>query len=238
MSLDGPGPDDAAKKAAAEAAVALVRDGMKLGLGTGSTMVFAVIALAERIKAEGLKVVGIPTSERTAAQATQLGIPLTDFSKVDRLDLAIDGADEVVPGSLGMIKGLGGALLREKIVASAAERFVGIVDPRKVVDALGTRSPLPVEVARFGHQSIARRLRDLGCTPTLRLAGGEAMQTDGGNYIYDCAGFGPIKDPVGLAAALSGIAGVAGHGLFLGMASEVVVGDPEKGTYVLHKTAG
>ena len=137
--------------------------------------------------------------------------------------------------TLAMIKGLGGALLREKIVAAAAARFVGIVDPSKIVEQLGTRAPLPVEVAQFGHHRTARQLAALGGAPTLRLRDGAPVTTDGGNVIYDCGGFAPIVDPHALAASLDAIAGVMGHGLFLGMAQEVMVGDPARGTITLRR---
>ena len=149
---------DALKQAAAEAAVAQVRDGMKLGLGTGSTIAFALDALARRIRDESLRIAGIPTSRRTEARARELGIPLTSFAETEELDLAIDGADEVVEGSLALIKGLGGALLRERIVAAAAKRFIVIVDRSKVSDSFGSRAPIPVEVVPFGHEATARRL--------------------------------------------------------------------------------
>ena len=144
---------DAARQAAAEAALGLVRDGMVLGLGTGSTMEFALRGIAAR----GLRVTGVPTSEQTASRARALGIALTDLEHVERLDLAIDGADEVASGSLDLVKGLGGALLREKIVAAAAARFVIVADRVKLVDRLCVRVSLPVEVARFGHGATGRR---------------------------------------------------------------------------------
>ncbi len=228
---------DAAKQAAAVAAVALVQDGMRLGLGTGSTVDFALVALAERIRQEGLSVVGIPTSERTAARSRELGIPLTDFAATETLDLAIDGADEVQTGTLAMIKGLGGALLREKIVAGAAVRFIGIVDPSKVVEQLGMWAPLPVEVAQFGHHRTARQLTALGGAPVLRLHDGAPLITDGGNVIYDCRGFAPIRNAHALAATLDAVAGVMGHGLFLDMAEAVMVGDPVRGTITLRRLA-
>ncbi len=231
-------PQDAAKQAAAEAAVAQVRDGMTLGLGTGSTMDFALVALGRRIREEGLKVSGIPTSIRTEERARALGIPLTDFSQVDRLDLAIDGADEVHETTLALIKGLGGALLREKIVAAAAARFVVIVDRGKVVQSLGSRAPVPVEVVRFGHESTARRLAELGGAPRLRQGSNGPLVTDGGNLIYDCGGFAPITDPAALARRLSETVGVAGHGLFIGMADQAIVADADGGITRLHATSG
>ena len=174
------------KKAAAEAAVHLVADGMTLGLGTGSTVAFALDALARRIQAEGLRIRGVATSERTAARARALGIALTDLAAVPELDLAIDGADEVEEASLCLIKGHGGALLREKIVASSARRFVVIVDESKVVPRLGTRMSVPVEVVRFAHVATARRLERLAGPAVLRPgADGAPFITDNGNVIYD-----------------------------------------------------
>src|SRR5579871_2353221 len=158
---------DRLKMAAAEAAVAELRDGMIVGLGTGSTSKLAVDAIGRRV-AEGLRITGIPTSERTAEQAHSLGIRLATFSEYDKVDLAIDGADEVEIGPLNLVKGLGGALLREKIVASSAQRFIVIVDESKLVERLGTRAPLPIEVVRFGWEATARRLRNLGGNPKLR----------------------------------------------------------------------
>ena len=214
---------DGWKRAAAEAAVALVEDGMVVGLGTGSTAAFAVAALGERVAREGLRVVGIPTSERTAAQARGLGIPLTSFAEHQRLDLTIDGADEIEPRRLDLIKGLGGALLREKIVASAGDRLVIIADEGKLVGRLGERTPVPVEVVTFGWEVTARRLGDLGARATRRTgADGAPFVTDGGNYVLDCA-FGPIEDPAGLEARLARTVGVVESGLFVGLATEAIV---------------
>ena len=210
---------DAARQAAAEAAVELVRDGMVLGLGTGTTMEFVLRGIATR----GLRVTGVPTSDHTASRARALGIALTDLEHVERLDLAIDGADEVAAGSLDLVKGLGGALLREKIVAAAAARFVIVADRAKLVDRLGGRVSLPVEVARFGHGATARRLAGLGTLPVLR-GGAAPFVSDNGNVIYDCA-MAPLADPAPFAAALSAIPGMLGHGLFLGMASDVFLAD-------------
>jgi ribose 5-phosphate isomerase A len=223
MSVDPVAGDrDRLKREAAVRALAEVRDGMVLGLGTGSTAAFFVDALAERVKT-GLRVVGIPTSERTAAQARALGIPLATFAEHQRLDLTIDGADEVERGSLNLIKGLGGALLREKIVAAASARLVVIVDAEKLVDRLGERTPVPVEVAQFGWQATAAALAKLGCVSTRRgSAGGEPYVTDGGNFILDCR-FGPIADPAGLERQLAMTVGTVESGLFVGRSWAVVV---------------
>ena len=218
---------DEAKRQSAEAAVALVKDGMLLGLGTGSTVEFVLVALGRRVRDEGLRISGIPTSLRTDRRARELGLPLTDFASITRLDLAIDGADEVEEASLALIKGLGGALLREKIVAAAAERFLVVADASKLVPRLGSKAPLPVEVSRFGHESTARRLTDIGGAPVLRLAAGQPLVTDGGNFIYDCGGFGPIVNAPMLARALCSMVGVVEHGLFLDMATEALIAGPD-----------
>ena len=214
---------DAQKRAAAEAAAALVEDGMVVGLGTGSTAWFAIEALIRRVR-EGLRILAIPTSERSGAQARAGGIPLTSFAEHPRLDIDIDGADEVELGSLHLIKGLGGALLREKIVAAAADRLVIVADSKKLVTRLGGTAPLPVEVVPFGWETTAERLRRLGADPVLRKGGdGQPFHTDGGNLILDCR-FGLIADPAGLDLAIRQTIGVVESGLFVGMADTVIVG--------------
>ena len=165
--MDRKAARDAQKRAAAEAAAALVEDGMAVGLGTGSTAYFAIEALIRRIR-QGLRIVGIPTSERSATQAREGGIPLTSFAEHRRLDITIDGADEIAVGSLNLIKGLGGALLREKIVAAASDRLVIVADARKLVERLGGTARLPVEVVPFGWQTTAERLARLGGKAVLR----------------------------------------------------------------------
>jgi ribose 5-phosphate isomerase A len=222
--MTAPADRDALKRAAAARAVADVADGMVLGLGSGSTAAFAIEALAARVAA-GLRVVGIASSERSAAMARRLGVPLASFAEHRRLDLTIDGADQVERGTLALVKGLGGALLREKIVASASAQMTVVVDETKLVDGLGGKTPLPVEIVAFGWQTVLDRLAALGCTPRLRRVGQTPFVTDGGNYIADCA-IGEIPDPAGLEARLSGIVGVIETGLFVGMASKVVVGRP------------
>jgi ribose 5-phosphate isomerase A len=213
---------DARKREAALAAVAMVQDGMVVGLGTGSTAAFAIEGLIARVKG-GLRIVGIPTSERSAKQARDGGIEITDFGRHSKVDLAIDGADEIARGSLDLIKGLGGALLREKIVAAASDRLVIIADEPKLVPGLGGTVPLPVEVVPFGWQTTAGRLSGLGAKPVLRQgAGGEPFRSDGGNLILDCH-FGLIADPAALEEALSNTIGVVETGLFIGMASTVLV---------------
>lgn len=215
---------DRMKRAAAARAVAEVKDGMVVGLGSGSTAAFALEALAERV-AGGLRIAGIPTSQATAALGRKLGIPLTDFDRHPRIDLAIDGADQVERGTLHLLKGRGGALLREKIVAAASTRLIIAVDESKLVDRLGGGTPLPVEIVRFGWQTTLDRLVALGCTPQLRRAGDRPVSTDGGNYIADC-GFPEMTDPAALEARLSSVVGVVETGLFLGLASAIVVGCP------------
>lgn len=216
------------KQMAAESAVAQVSSGMIVGLGTGSTVEFALLALARRIR-EGLRITGVPTSEHSGARARELGIPLTELDGKELLDIAIDGADEVVPNTLNVIKGRGGALLREKIVAQASARFLLIIDQTKVVSVLGAK-PVPVEVTQFGWQATARRIQDLGAKIERR-----DFITDGGNYILDCT-FGPIESPETLAGDLDRIVGVVEHGLFIGMATEVHVGKPS-GVEILRQLA-
>ncbi|MGH7074282.1 MAG: ribose-5-phosphate isomerase RpiA [Stellaceae bacterium] len=229
-----PDPRDRAKKAAADAAVALVEDGMLLGLGSGSTAAMFIEALARRLREENLRITGVPTSRRTAAAARRLGIPLVDLTAAP--DLAIDGADEIEEGSLSLIKGLGGALLREKIVAAAAHRFVVIADDAKLVPQLGARAPLPVEVVGFGHEVTARRLTALGGAPVLRRGGdGAPFMTDGGNLVYDCAGFAPILDAVALEGRLAATVGVVANGLFIGLAASAYVADASGEVRILQR---
>ena len=203
-----------AKRAAAEAAVATeVRSGMALGLGTGSTASFVTIAVGRLLAAAELEgIVAVPTSEATASLAREHGVPLGTLAEHPQLAVCIDGADEISP-ELGLIKGLGGALLREKIVASAADRFVVVGDESKRVARLGEKAPVPVEVIPFGAAVCARALAALGCDPVLR----EGVVTDEGNVILDCR-FGPLDEPEALATAIRSIPGVVEHGLFLGMA--------------------
>jgi ribose 5-phosphate isomerase A len=213
---------DELKRAAAMRAIEEVADGMVLGLGTGSTAAFVVEGLGARV-ATGLRVVGIPTSERTAAHARRLGIPIATFAEHQRLDLTIDGADEVQLGTLDLIKGLGGALLREKIVAAASDRLVIVVDQEKLVEQLGEHTPVPVEVTQFGWQATAVALAKLGCAPERRYAAGEQpFITDGGNYILDCR-FGPLADPRAVEKSIAMTVGTVESGLFVGRSSIVVV---------------
>ncbi len=214
------------KQAAADAAVEQLHDGMIVGLGSGTTSELALAAIGQRVKA-GLRIIGIPTSEKIAGLARGLGIPLSALAEHSRIDVTIDGADEVEIGTLSLIKGGGGNLLREKIVAASSARLVIVADSSKVVERLGTHWSVPVEVIPFGWQATAGRLKQSGADPVMRLApDGQPYLTDGGHYILDCA-FGPIQNPPELQARLDGTVGVVDHGLFIGMASEAVIGGPE-----------
>jgi ribose 5-phosphate isomerase A len=217
---------DDLKESAARAALDLVEDGMRLGLGTGSTAARFVAALGERV-GKGLNVVCVPTSEATRIQAERLGIPLTTLDETPQLDLTVDGADEI-DDQLRMIKGGGGALLREKIVATASDRMVAIADESKLVPVLGL-FPLPVEVVRFGLMATMRLVEaiatETGChgLVALRPGPGDApFVTDQGNLILDCA-FGTIPEPEVLAFSLKRVPGVVEHGLFLGLADMAIV---------------
>ena len=222
------------KKMAAEKAVERVETGMVVGLGTGSTAAFAVSAIGERMKTEGLSIIGVPTSKRTFEQATELGIPLATLEEQPKLDVAIDGADEIELSSLNLIKGAGGALLREKLVEVSADKLIIIADSTKKVDKLGTKFALPVEIVRFGWKSTTSRVEALGCEPVLRTTeSGDPYITDEQHYIIDCQ-FGPMDDPVAIANALKGTAGVVEHGLFIDMVYEAIVAT-DTGIEVLNK---
>jgi ribose 5-phosphate isomerase A len=225
------------KKAAAEEAAKLVEDGMVVGLGTGSTAAYFVAALGWRVAGSNLRFTGIPTSEHTAAQARSLKIPLTSFAEHDRIDLTVDGADEIEKETLYLIKGHGGALLREKIVAAASKRMIVIADETKLSARLGSLVSVPVEVVQFGWQATQRRLRELSGNPTLRLGkDGQPYVTDGGHYIIDCA-FGPLENPKDTAHHLDHVVGAVEHGLFLNYAREVFVGGRD-GVTMLRVTNG
>ncbi|HEY9236823.1 MULTISPECIES: ribose-5-phosphate isomerase RpiA [Phenylobacterium] len=217
---------DDQKRAAGEAAAALVENGMAVGLGTGSTAAWFVKALAAR----KLDIVGVPTSVATAELAASLGIRLGELGPITSLDLTVDGADEIGP-ALALIKGGGAALLREKLVWEASKRCIVIADAEKRVPMLG-KFPLPIEVVAFGHETTALRICDalaecdLGVAPRLRIKDGVPVKTDGGNLIYDAA-CGRIEDPALLADALKSVTGVVDHGLFLDLADMALVGTPE-----------
>lgn len=226
---------DKAKQAAACHAARFVMTGMKIGLGTGSTAEYFIRALSARIMAEGLHISAIPTSERTAQLARDLGLPLITFDEADALDLAVDGADEV-DDALRLIKGGGGALFREKLVASAAKRKIILVDPSKQVPILG-RFALPIEIVSFGAALTIKRIQGLierygksgGRARVRRDTFGEPFVTDGGNLVVDAA-FDAIHEPELLASALKAITGVVDHGLFIGLCDELIVGRPDGST--------
>lgn len=219
---------DELKKIAAEKAVEYVKSGMVLGLGTGSTAAFAVAKIGELLKEGKLTdIVGVPTSKRTAEQAASLGIPLSVLDDHPKIDLAIDGADEVDP-DLNLVKGRGGALLREKMVEKASAKFVVIVDETKLVKGLGGSGlAMPVEVVQFCWKYNAERLKNLpevaGCEVELRMDGDKPYVTDNSNYIIDLYFQEPIKDANAAAHAISALEGVVDHGLFLNMASAVII---------------
>jgi ribose 5-phosphate isomerase A len=213
------------KSMAAHVAAATLQDSQIVGLGSGSTATLAVHAIADRVR-DGLRITGIATSEQTARLARELGIPLSTLDEHGRIDVTIDGADEVELGTLHLIKGRGGALLREKIVASASARLIIVVDESKLVERLGDRDAVPVEVVPFGWRTTEERLRRLGASPVLRDGpDGGAYLTDGGHYILDCT-FHGIADAGELRDRLDRAVGVVEHGLFIGMTSQVVIGTP------------
>jgi ribose 5-phosphate isomerase A len=215
------------KQRAAEAAIDYVRSETVIGLGSGSTADCFLIALADALESGRLRDVGgVPTSEHTAQQARDLGIPILELADVDEpLDVTVDGADEVAP-NLDLIKGLGGALLREKIVAQNSKSLVVIADASKRVEKLGAKSPVPVEVAQFAHAASARFLASLGCEPMLRMTRDDRpFLTDNANFIYDCRFAGGIPDPRALQDALCNHAGIIETGLFLGLAQIALIAD-------------
>ena len=213
--------NESEKELVGRASARFVNEGNIVGLGTGSTAVYAVQAVADRVKA-GLKILCIPTSVRTKDQATSLGIPLTTLDEHQEIDVTIDGADEIDP-KLCLIKGGGGALLREKIIASASRKMVVIADSTKLVPVLG-KFPLPVEVVGFAQAVVAKKIEAMGAEVSLRRdAAGKTYITDEGHHILDCK-FGQIPDPPSLARKLSDIPGVMEHGLFIGLASLVLIG--------------
>jgi ribose 5-phosphate isomerase A len=213
------------KQLACQCAAQEVHEGMVLGLGTGSTVYYFLHELGRMVR-EGVHMTGVPTSIQTTQLATQLAIPLTTLDDQPHLDLAVDGADEV-DDQLNLVKGAGGALLREKIIAASAARFLVVVDESKIVTRLGERYPLPVEVVPFGHTPAMRAMEGLGARVTLRRGtNGQPWLSDNGNYILDCH-FGPIADPVALQQELLAIPAVVESGLFLNMTDTVIVGHAE-----------
>ncbi len=218
-------PTSELKRLVGAAAAELVEDGMVVGLGTGSTADCMIDSLGVRVQA-GLRCIGIPSSVRSGERARALGIEIGSFASHPEIDLTIDGADEVERGTLNLVKGLGGALLREKIVAAASHRMVVVADQGKLVDRLGEHTPVPVEVSAFGWEAAALRLGRLGARASPRRdRQGGLFVTDGGNMILDCA-FGPIEDAAGTEAAIRGIVGVFESGLFVGRATLALVAGP------------
>jgi ribose 5-phosphate isomerase A len=213
----------------ADEALSMIEEGTVIGLGTGRAATEFVRALGDRVKA-GFRITGVPTSQATAALASQLGIPLTTLDRVEELAVTFDGADEV-DSNLDLIKGLGGALLREKIVAASSRRLVILVGPGKEVERLGEHGVLPVEVVPFGLALAGRRLAALGCPATPRMKDGALFVTDNGNYTLDCR-ISPIADSKWLETEIHAIPGVVDTGLFLGMAETVLVQDEQGGVRV------
>lgn len=212
---------EALKQQAAERVVAQVRSGMVVGLGTGSTAHHFLQALAGRMRNEDLRITGVPTSSRTAAAAADMGIPLATLEQQPRLDLAVDGVDEI-DADLNLIKGAGGALLRERLVEACAERFIVIADETKRVDKLGKNCPVPVEVIRFGWKTTALRIEAIGGQPVQRCVNSESFITDEWHYILDCQ-FDSIGDVPSLANKIKCLAGVVDHGLFVDMADQAII---------------
>lgn len=206
------------KQLVGEKAVEYIRDGMVVGLGTGSTAYYTIQKLGELVR-KGLNIKGIPTSEQTAALAVKHGITLLDFKEVKQIDVAIDGADEF-DADLNLIKGGGGALLREKIIANAASTFIVIADSSKGGEKLGA-FPLPIEIVTFGAEMTSKKIAELGCEPKLRLNGNQQFITDNGNYILDCD-FKLIESPEELEWQLNMIPGVVENGLFVNMADKLI----------------
>lgn len=213
---------DQNKKNAAEEAVNYIKDGMIVGLGSGSTVNWMLEKLAKRIHEEGLTVKGVPSSRKTERLALKLGIPLTDFSQISQIDLAIDGADEVDP-NLNLLKGGGGSLVREKIVDAKAKKLIIIVDQEKLVSYLGEFS-LPVEIVPFGWQATSDYIARLGCQPILRKKDKDTFISDNGNFILDCS-FKKIEDPKKLHEEIKQIVGVVETGLFIEMTDLVIAGN-------------
>jgi ribose 5-phosphate isomerase A len=212
---------DELKKRAAERAIEFVQDGQVVGLGTGSTTRYAIMALG-RLVENGLRIKGVPTSKDTEHLARELAIPLIDLNDTDKLDLCIDGADEVSL-AFDMIKGGGGALTREKLVAISSQRRIIIVDEEKLVPILGAAFRLPVEVLPFAWRLAAARLNALGCAPSLRERDGKPFETDNGNYILDCK-FDAIRDPASMEKSIKLLPAVVESGLFVGIADTLVIG--------------
>lgn len=222
MSGDKGTPKERAARAGAE----LVQGGMVVGLGSGTTSALMVGFLGDRVRELGLKITAVATSEATAQMARKVGIPVVELDQVKSLDISLDGADEI-DGRFAMIKGLGGALLREKIVAAASKRRVTLITASKQVARLGAACPLPVEVSLFGLAHTERRLKRLGAETKLRRNGAELVHTDGGNCIIDCK-FAEILDPASLDQRVQGLPGVLETGLFVGLCDTLIIGSPDR----------
>jgi ribose 5-phosphate isomerase A len=217
---------DFVKRAAGRAAADLVANGQTIGLGTGSTVFFALERLAERIRSEGLVLRGVPTSTDTEKKARDFGIPLSTLEEVEALDLTIDGADEI-DDRYHMVKGGGGALLREKVVASITRREVIVVGRDKLVERLGKAFPLPIEIVPFARSVVERRIPHYGAHPVLRTRGGAPYVTDNGNWILDCLFAHGIPDPAAMEIALARMPGIVEVGLFIDLAHVLVIGDAD-----------
>ncbi len=215
-----------AKERAARAGAELVESGMVVGLGSGSTSALMVGFLGQRVRELGLAIMAVATSEATAQMAREAGIPLLELDEVSGLDISLDGADEI-DGQFAMIKGLGGALLREKIVAAASRRRVTLITAEKRVTQLGLVCPLPIEVSRFGLVHTERGLKRLGAETKIRRKGSELILTDGGNCIIDCE-FAGIPDPAGLDPRVQGLPGVLETGLFVGLCDTLIIGSADR----------
>jgi ribose 5-phosphate isomerase A len=233
LSLGSSPMNDLAKSRAAERAIQFVESGQVVGLGTGSTAALAIQGLGRLVK-QGLTITGVPTSTRSERIARELGIPLVTLNDCLRLDITIDGADQI-DDRFDMIKGGGGALIREKLVAIASDREIIVVDESKLVSRLGVSVPLPVEVLQFAWRLSSRLLAELGCVPKLRESAGLPFESDNGNYILDCD-FGAITDPRSLEASIRQVPGVVESGLFVGLAQTVVIGS-ESGVEVRNRQA-
>lgn len=220
------------KKVAADKAISFIRDGMMVGLGTGTTAYWAIEGIGRRLKEEGLKIRAIATSNRSEEQARSLGIPIVSFASVGQIDITIDGADEA-DNHLNLIKGGGGALLREKIVATNSGQLIIIADERKLVKNLG-KFPLPVEVVVFGWEKTFQKLKLLGCVPVLRMDKDKPYITDNNNYIIDCS-FGEMGDPVKLHNDINFITGVVDNGLFINLATKLIIGMENGETKIFEK---
>jgi ribose 5-phosphate isomerase A len=210
------------KEMAAAEAVKYVEDGMVVGLGSGSTASIAIRLIGDKVREEGIEVVGVPTSKTSDLLGRAVGIKIVDLDDHPTVDLTIDGADEVDP-ELNLVKGLGGALVREKIVAAASAVEIIVADDSKLVDYLGQKAPLPVEIVKFSFKTTVRRLAALGCRPELRIKDGSPFVTDNGNYILDCR-FERIEHPAAMESVINNTPGVVDNGLFVDMASKAMIG--------------